>query len=65
MSKHLNPRVGSMVVLSLISNALLLKEAAAEKNPATFFSKGFFIRIDVGQSGIKPDLVKPITGLLT
>lgn len=40
MSKNLNPRVGSMIVLSLISNVLLVEEAAAEKNPGTFFSKG-------------------------
>lgn len=39
MSKNLNPRVGSMIVLSLISNVLLVEEAAAEKNPGTFFQR--------------------------
>lgn len=40
VSKNLNPRVGSMIVLSLMLNVLLLEEAAAERTPGTFFSKG-------------------------
>ena len=39
VSKNLNPRVGSMIVLSLISNVLLVEEAAAEENPGTFFQR--------------------------
>lgn len=53
-----------MIVLSLISNVLLLEEAAAEKNPGTFFSKGN-LPVDVGGIGFKPGPVKLTTGFVT
>lgn len=62
MSKNLNPRVGSMIVLSLISNVLLLEEAAAERTPGTFFSKGTLL---VDEIGIKPCPVKLTAGFVT
>ena len=57
VSENLNPRVGSMIVLSLLSSVLLLEEAAAEKGPGTFFSKGK-LRVDVGGMGIKAGPLK-------
>lgn len=44
VSKNLNPRVGSMIVQSLMLNVLLLEEAAAERTPGTFFPKGHCFR---------------------
>lgn len=64
MSENLNPRVGSMIVLSLLSSVLLLEEAAAEKGPGTFFSKGK-LRVDVGGMGIKAGPLKLAAGLVT
>lgn len=64
VSENLNPRVGSMIVLSLLSSVLLLEEAAAEKGPGTFFSKGK-LRVDVGGMGIKAGPLKLAAGLVT
>ena len=64
MSKNLNPRVRSMAAQSLISNALLLEEAAARKNLATIFSKGI-LRVDVDSVDIKSRPVKPTAGSVT
>lgn len=53
-----------MIVLSLLSSVLLLEEAAAEKGPGTFFSKGK-LRVDVGGMGIKAGPLKLAAGLVT
>lgn len=52
-----------MIVLSLISNVLLLEEAAAENNPAAFFPKGI-LGVDVNWNSVKPGPVKLTTGFV-